>query len=50
MENKKIKTAEYQSIEKSIFAKNLDKFIILKLRNKNSNYKKLAVSYKGQTK
>jgi len=43
MENKKIKNAEHQPIEELNLAKNLDKFIILKLRNKHSTYKKLAV-------
>jgi len=45
MENKKIKTTEYQPIEKFNLAKNLDKFAILKLCNKHSTYKKLAVQW-----
>jgi len=36
MEYKKIKTAEYQPIEKLNLAKNLDEFAILKLRNKHN--------------
>jgi len=49
MANKKIKTAEYQPIKKLNLAKNLDKFAILKLRNKHSTYKKLVVQCSADT-
>lgn len=49
MENEKIKTDEYQPVEKLNLAKNLGKFTILKLCNKHSTYKKLAVQCSSDT-